>query len=71
MVTFSDQAVVDRASDDMLTKPELANRLRKSVRTIDSWMNAGPRIPYIKIGGKTVLFVWPDVVAKLSTFRVN
>jgi hypothetical protein len=28
------------------------------------------KLPYLKIG-KTVLFRWADVLAKLQTFRVN
>ena len=73
MVTSNEQQVVERASDDqeMLTKPELANRLKKSVRTIDSWMKGGPRIPYVKIGSKSVLFKWDSVLQRLNEFRVN
>jgi hypothetical protein len=73
MVTSNEQQVVERASDDqgMLTKPELANRLRKSVRTIDAWMKGGPRIPYVKIGSKSVLFKWDSVLQWLNEFRVN
>ena len=73
MVTSNKQQVVERAShgQEMLTKPELANRLRKSVRTIDSWMKGGPRITYVKIGSKSVLFRWADVVERLGQYRIN
>jgi excisionase family DNA binding protein len=70
MVTSnSEQKVVDRASDDLLTKRELARRLRLSLRTIDAWMRT-KHLPYIK-AGKTVRFRWEDVLSKLQTFRVN
>ena len=60
---------LDRASDGLLTKRELAARLRKSTRTTDEWMRKG-KLPYLKIG-KTVLFRWQDVLEKLNSFRVN
>jgi excisionase family DNA binding protein len=63
------QAAIDGASDRLLTKSELAPRIRRSVRTVDSWMRQG-KLPYLKVG-KTVLFRWRDVLEKLNTFRVN
>ena len=67
-ITKNEQPL-DRASDGLLTKRELAARLRKSTRTTDSWMRKG-KLPYLKIG-KTVLFRWQDVLEKLNTYRVN
>lgn len=56
--------------DELLEKPETAERLKISTRTLDSWMRSG-RIPFLKIG-KTVRFRWPDVVAHLQhNCRVN
>lgn len=49
---------------DYLKKPELAKRLRKTTRTIDSWMMHG-YLPHLKIG-KTVLFNWPAVKEHLA-----
>jgi hypothetical protein len=63
------EQAIDRASDRLLNKPELATRLRRSPRTVDLWMRQG-KLPYLKIG-KTVLFRWPDVLEKLNTYRVN
>jgi len=60
---------IDRASDSLDTKRELAARLRRSTRTVDDWMRKG-KLPYLKIG-KTVLFRWQDVLEKLNSFRVN
>ena len=60
---------IDRASDDLLVKRELAKKIRRSPRTVDLWMRQG-KLPYLKIG-KTVLFRWPDVLEKLGQFRVN
>jgi excisionase family DNA binding protein len=55
--------------DTLLTKQNLAPRLKCSVRTVDEWMRRG-RLPYIKVG-KAVRFRWGDVLAKLGEFRVN
>ena len=60
---------VERATDDLLVKREVAAKLKRSVRTVDSWMRQG-KLPYIKLG-RTVLFRWADVLARLSEFRVN
>jgi excisionase family DNA binding protein len=60
---------MDALDDSLLTKRNLAPRLKCSVRTVDEWMRKG-RLPYIKVG-KTVRFRWADVVAKLGEFRVN
>jgi hypothetical protein len=63
------EQTIDRASDPLLNKRELAIRLRRSPRTIDLWMRQG-KLTYLKIG-KSVLFRWPDVLEKLNAFRVN
>lgn len=47
------------AADPVLTKKELAGRLRIGARTVDTWMKRR-RIPYIKIG-KAVRFRWSEV----------
>jgi excisionase family DNA binding protein len=61
--------VIDRATDGLLSKKEVAARLRISPRTLDKWMRNG-RIGFFKIG-KSVRFRWPDVLEKLREFRVN
>jgi excisionase family DNA binding protein len=68
-MTTNNSATFDGASDVLLDKPELAVRLRISKRTVDAWMKKR-RLPFIKVG-KTVRFRWPDVLAKLSEYRVN
>jgi excisionase family DNA binding protein len=56
-------------ADEMLTKKELAMRLKMTVRTVENWQRRGV-LPFVKVG-KIVLFHWPDVVAHLkSNFRV-
>jgi hypothetical protein len=50
--------------DDMLTKKELAGRLKLTVRTIENWQRRGV-LPFLKIR-KVVLFHWPDVVERLK-----
>jgi excisionase family DNA binding protein len=69
MHTHIEQHGIDRASDSVLTKPELATRLRRSPRTVDSWMKQ-KKLPYFKVG-KSVLFRWEHVLQKLDSFRVN
>ena len=65
----SADANANLASDALLTKRELAPKLKRSVRTVDVWMRQG-KLPYIKLN-KTVLFRWPDVLEKLQSYRVN
>ena len=63
------EQVVERATDDLLLKREVAAKLKRSVRTVDAWMRSG-KLPYIKVQ-KTVLFHWGDVLKKLRESRVN
>jgi hypothetical protein len=56
-------------ADCLLTKKELAQRLKKSVRSIENWMKLR-YLPYIKIG-HSVLFRWRDVVEALDHFHVK
>ena len=51
--------------DGMLTKKELAAKLRVTVRTIENWQRAR-HLPFIKISS-VVLFHWPDVLDHLNT----
>lgn len=57
------------ANEDLLTKAQLAERLHKSPRCVEIWMQRR-YLPYFKIG-RSVLFRWPDVVAHLDRFRVG
>jgi excisionase family DNA binding protein len=65
----SKEQVIDRATDGLLSKKEVAARLRISPRTLDAWMRQG-RLAYLKIG-RTVRFRFPDVLEKLARFEVN
>lgn len=69
MIESTNLPAIDRASDRLDTKRELAVKLRRSPRTVDLWMQQG-KLPYLKIG-KTVLFRWADVLEKLNSYRVN
>ena len=51
--------------DEMLTKDELATKLKVTARTLEKWQAAG-LLPYFKISS-VVLFYWPDVLAHLKT----
>ncbi len=56
--------------DGMLTKKDLAARLRVTLRTIENWQRVG-HLPFIKISN-VVLFHWPDVLDHLNThFKVQ
>lgn len=44
---------------EWLTRRELAARLKKTPRTIDSYARKG-FLPHIKVG-RTIMFRWPDV----------
>ncbi len=57
------------ATDELLTKHDVAHRLRVSCRTVDVYMRT-KRLPFLKIG-KTVRFRWSDVIEKLAAHRVN
>lgn len=55
--------------DEMLTREEMAAKLKVTLRSIENWQRDGA-LPYIKIGN-AVWFYWPDVIQHLLThFRV-
>jgi excisionase family DNA binding protein len=57
------------ASEPFVSKPEVARRLGKTLRTVDNWMRRG-FLPYYKIG-RSVSFKWSEVAAHLArTCRV-
>jgi hypothetical protein len=63
------EQTLDRATNDLLVKREVAAKLKKSPRTIDAYMRQG-KLPYIKLG-KSVLFNWRDVLDSLNRYRIN
>jgi len=65
---YSEQAI-DCASERLLNKRELANRLGVSTRTVDDWQHRG-RIAFLKIG-RSCRYRWLDVIEKLNQYRVN
>jgi hypothetical protein len=55
--------------DEMLTKRELAAKLKVTVRTVENWQREG-FLPFIKISS-VVLFHWPEVIEHLkANFKV-
>lgn len=67
--TISPEASPQQPGNEMLTKKELAAKLKVTVRTIENWQADG-LLPYLKISS-VVLFHWPDVIQHLNTnFRV-
>jgi hypothetical protein len=57
------------SADELLTKRELASRLKKTPRCIELWMRRG-YLPYFKIA-RSVYFRWTDVLTSLERFRFN
>ena len=53
------------SGEEMLTKLELAAKLRVRLRTIENWQRRG-YLPFIKISN-VVRFHWPGVLAHLKT----
>ena len=51
------------AFEPFISKPEVARRLGKRVRTVDNWMQRG-LLPYYKIG-RSVGFKWSEVEVHL------
>lgn len=58
------------APEGFIGKTEVAQRLNKTLRTVDNWMQRG-LLPYYKIG-RSVVFKWSDVETHLAqTCRVS
>ena len=58
------------AEEGFITKADVAQRLGKTLRTVDNWMNRG-LLPYYKIG-RSVCFRWSEVQSHLAqTTRVS
>lgn len=55
----------EKGSDVMLTKEELAAKLKVAIRTIENWQHEG-YLPFIKVAN-VVMFYWPTVLAHLQT----
>jgi hypothetical protein len=60
---------VSYAGEELLTKQELAARLKKTPRCIEQWMRRR-YLPYIKIA-HTVRFRWRDVLEALEQFTIR
>jgi excisionase family DNA binding protein len=61
--------VSDIQEIEIIGKAELARRLNKSERTIERWMNDG-NIPFIRIGPRSVVFNWFELVRHLERTQV-
>jgi excisionase family DNA binding protein len=70
------QALVDAANDRLAgieslpDKRAVAQRYGVSTRTVDRWV-AERRVPYLRLGRRCVRFVWRDVEAALSRFKIQ
>jgi hypothetical protein len=54
----------DRELNTFLDEKQILARLPVSRRTLFSWRTTG-KIPYVRLGGRRVLFHWPSVEAAL------
>ena len=69
--TSSTNAAISTDQDSMLTKQQLASRLNlPSTRMVDALMSKR-RIPYIRLGHRTVRFNLPSVTEALSRLEVR
>lgn len=66
MIDISPAPEFDR---ELITKKELAQRLRKSPRCIEIWMRQG-RLPFVRIG-RSILFHWPDVLKAMERYHAR
>jgi excisionase family DNA binding protein len=57
-------STVIEAAERMLTKPEMAQLVRRKEKTIERWMQAG-RLPYLRVG-RTILFPLREVMSHLK-----
>ena len=69
-LTSNSQPTVDGGQDVMLTKMELAAKLKVTVRTVENWQRDG-FLPGVKIAS-VVRFHWPEVVEHLkANFKIG
>ena len=69
-LTSSSQPTVDDGQGVMLTKADLAAKLKVTVRCIEHWQRDG-HLPGVKIGS-VVRFHWPEVVEHLkANFKIG
>ena len=52
--------------DHLLTKPEAANHLRISIRTLDRWIDAGT-LPVVRLGSRSVRIRQSDIDALIAS----
>ena len=55
-------------TDQLITKQELAKRLKVTTKTIEDWVKAR-RIPAIKMA-RAIRYSWPDVLLALGRFTL-
>ena len=57
--------------DDLLTSSELAGALKISERTPENWRLKGTGPPFVRIGGRRILYRWRDVLEYLEGRRFS
>jgi predicted DNA-binding transcriptional regulator AlpA len=62
---------VGRHPDELLTSVELARVLKVSDRAPENWRQNGDGPPYIRAGGRRILYRWSDVLEWLDQRRYS
>jgi hypothetical protein len=60
-----------RHPEDLLTSSEFAAEIHSSPRTVESWRLRGTGPPFIRVGGRRVLYRWRDVLEYLEGRRFS
>lgn len=58
------QVTASSSETSFIDEKELLKRLPVSRRTLFSWRTTG-KIPFVRLGGRRVLFHWPSIEAAL------
>jgi predicted site-specific integrase-resolvase len=64
------QIIPANMTPDFINERELLRRLPVSRRTLFSWRTTG-KIPFVRLGGRRVLFHWPSVEAAMLRMQTG
>jgi excisionase family DNA binding protein len=64
------QATAPSGEKNFIDEKELLRRLPVSRRTLFSWRTSG-KIPFVRLGGRRVLFHWPSVEAAMLRMQTG
>jgi excisionase family DNA binding protein len=64
------QATASSGETGFIDEKTLSKRLPVSRRTLFSWRTSG-KIPFVRLGGRRVLFHWPSVEAAMLRMQTG